>query len=156
MGQTIKGWEAYKKAKKTVTYTISMPDGRLFELELQAVSKGQLEEIMTKYEELKNDIPQPMEAERKGNTSRLVPKKYGTDYENYLKEIKKLEELQGCEMVLLFLVEKPCETFEENVKFLNDVLVGGHFNKILEIGMQISSYGKSELNEDEVNEIKNS
>lgn len=154
--QTLKSWDQMKKQKRTGSVVLTFPDGSKLEVELKSLSKAEFDAILEKYDKMRSEHPAPTQKITVNGQVRYVPDREGKKYEEYQEKMKAIDKLQMAELALAFMVVKPEGTFEEQIKELNETLIGGHFGKIIEAGMKISGFGDAVATEEEIDEIKNS
>lgn len=144
--QKLTSWKQLEEVKKEGEIQLEFPD-TIMEITLRGVSPEEVEEIEEKYDKLRPAKPSYYDRELKEwveideevykeLTSPELKKKY-EDWERQSKEIRKN---YLAELVLLFMVEKPEGTLEEQIQRVRNTLLLGHFYQIIEEGYRLSGF----------------
>jgi hypothetical protein len=135
----ISPWDKLKKKNKEINYyTIDANSEDPIHIGYCILSKAQLDALSEKYESMKK--PRPKEFV-KGINKWMEVSEDDKKYIEWQKETQAIDNLRWAETTIMALINKPeGNNLEEQVKFLKEVMGGGHYDKLaLEI-MKSSGY----------------
>jgi hypothetical protein len=136
-------WEQLKmKSKAKSAVDLEFKDGDVITIDIQSLSQATLDAINDKYDDMKEPRPNV----KIPGANRTIPAPEGSrEFMEWDRANKAIENLKIAETAIAFMVEKPTgNTTEEQIKELKEVILPGHFLKIVQEGYKLCGFDMGE------------
>jgi len=160
MSQKVLEITSWKQLKDQITIgsvILEYPDGNKVMLPIQGLTQAKIDSINDHYDSLKK--PQPYKEikvdGKKGKREKIYFQEGTEEYEVWKRENDAIDSARMAHLAVEFLSEEirpDGDTIEDKILELKNVLLAGHFFKIVEAGYKISGYDI----DSKVEEAKNS